>query len=78
MRSKSKLKDIPQCKEVSFFDVLSRNAADLFKYSKLLKECDYKFIYHHKGKIFAKKTEQSQPIHILNKQKVDDLIHLIN
>lgn len=75
MKNKSKLKDLPQYKDCSFFDVLSRSAADLFKYTKLLKECGYKFIYHRTGKIFAKKTEQSQPILILNKQKVDELLH---
>lgn len=74
MKNKSKLKELTQFKDVSLFDVLSRSSADLFKHAKLLKECGFKFIYHHSGKIFAKKSEQTEPIQISNKSKVDELL----
>lgn len=78
MRSKSKLKELPNYKQFSMFDVLSRSGADLFKHAKLLKAEGFSHVYHHSGKIFVKKTHQSEAIYIQNKQKVDALLHEVS
>lgn len=74
MKSKSKLRDLPNFKNVTFFDVLSRDAAELFKYAKTLKECGFKYVYHRGGRVFVKKQETDQPVAIPHKRKVDELI----
>lgn len=74
LRNKYKLKSLQQFKSVSFFDILSRDAAELYKYAKLLKGHGFQFIFHHSGKILAKKDEHSVPILLKSKQNIDDLL----
>lgn len=77
MRNKSKMKDNQELANVSIFDVLSRDSAELFKSAKGAKSKGYKFIYHRNGKIFVKADENRQPIHIPSKKDIINLPFLV-
>lgn len=73
MRNKSKCRSSQVLMDVSFFDVLSHDAADLYKAAKGVKTKGYKFVYHRNGKIFVKANEESQPILITSKKTILNL-----
>lgn len=73
MKNKSKCKNIKKYEKVSFFDVLSRDAAELYKSAKSLKAKGYKFVYSRNGKVFVKSKEDSQPILVTSKKMILEL-----
>lgn len=60
-------------KDAVFFDVLSRENADLFKSAKILLTKGFAVVYHHSGRIFVKKTAESNPYHIKCKADIAGL-----
>ena len=73
MRNKSKCRSLPRYSHVSFFDVLSHDAAVLYKEAKGLKAKGYKFVFHRNGKIFVKAKEDSQPILISSRKMIIEM-----
>lgn len=61
-------------KDAAFFDVLSKDNADLYKCSRALLSKGFAFVYHRSGKIYAKKVNEAVPILIKSKAMVDELI----
>lgn len=74
MKNKSKFKMSRDFSDVSIFDVLSRDASELYRAAKELRKVGYMFIYHRNGRIFAKKIENSVPVHLTNEDMISKMI----
>lgn len=76
LKNKSKIKSFSS--KTTFFDVLSRENGNLFKYAKVLLTKGFSFVYHRGGKIYAKTSPDSDPVLIKSTKKVDELASVIH
>lgn len=72
LKNRSKIREL--YKDVSFFDVLSKENGELYRKAKELLKKGFSAVYHRAGKIFAKRTFEGKPIFIKNKSKVEELL----
>lgn len=72
--AKKKLRTDDRFKDLTIFDALGPETLDLFKYTKLLKSHNYVAVFTIGNKVMIKRSEESRPITIKNKNHVDQLI----
>lgn len=60
LKSKKKLQDQPNFRNVIAFDAIGAETLKLYKYAAALKSVGFKFVYHRGGTIYAKKDEEDR------------------
>lgn len=74
MSKKSKLKEVKEFEHVVVQDKLSYENLQLFNYASKLRTIGFKYVYHVKNVIYAKKEEGSRGLIIRNFDVVDNLL----